>query len=229
MPDTTAFNHRCEKLNILFKTLWICHFVLEDHLRNGRKLPLQARKRRLLSVEVNMDSARGSHAWPNCSFLCCHHWLSRWERMVDTILNKSKRRALHLGRSDRVYRSKDLLEKSLQRRTWLFWLATSCLWASSVPLWTRRLSWDTLKRTWPTGWGRWSSPAPLPCWVHIWNTDSSLGLPGSKKTRNLLEWVLWKVTKIIKGLKHLPYEEWLRPGTPQSEEETPERESCNCL
>lgn len=54
-----------------------------------------------------------------------------------------------------------------------------------------------------------SSPSTLWWWGHIWNTVPTSGLLSSEK-RDLLEKILQRATKRIKGLQHLPNEERLR-------------------
>ena len=75
---------------------------------------------------------------------------------------------------------------ALQKRTGVCWWTTGWPWSSSVTLWTRRpmVSWGALKRVWPAGQGRWSSPSALCWWGHIWSAASNSGLHCSRKTGN---------------------------------------------
>jgi len=59
-----------------------------------------------------------------------------------------------------------------------------------LPVQPGRWEWTAqscLKRAWPAGCGRWSSPSTLPQWGLIWNTAFSSGLPSTEKKISLKE------------------------------------------
>ena len=58
--------------------------------------------------------------------------------------------------------------------------------------------------------GRWFCPSTLHSWDPTWSTVSSCVGPQNKKATELLKWVQRTATKMIRGLKHLPWEDSLR-------------------
>lgn len=69
------------------------------------------------------------------------------------------------------------------------------------------LSWGTLGRVMPEGWGGLFFPSTQSWWGLTWRTASSAGPP---RRHGALERVQWKATEMVKGLEHFSHEERLR-------------------
>ena len=93
--------------------------------------------------------------------------LENWAKRNHMKFSKGKCWVLHLGRNNprHLYRSGvDLLGSSAAEKDLGVLVDNKLSMTSSVPLWPRRptVSWGALRRAWPAGRGRFSSPSTLP-------------------------------------------------------------------
>lgn len=78
-----------------------------------------------------------------------------------------------------------------------------------MPRWQRRqiVSWLVLKTLWPAGTGRWSCPCNSALVKPCLKCCVQLLVPHYRKDTKVLWHVQGRTTRLVKGLKHLAYEE----------------------
>ncbi|GAB0204158.1 hypothetical protein GRJ2_002881400 [Grus japonensis] len=103
--------------------------------------------------------------------------------------NKGKHRVLHLRRNNPKHQYRlgvDLLGNSAAEKDLGVLVGNKLSTSQQCALVAKKANgtWGALRRPWPAGRGRFSSPSTLPWRGHIWSSVSSSGLPSSRKTGN---------------------------------------------
>jgi len=135
--------------------------------------------------------------------------LESWVTINQMRFNKSKCRALYLGRNNRMYQCRlgdDLLERSSAEKDLGVLVDNRLAMSQKCVLLAKKFNGilECIKR----GMASRSREMILTLyWSRLtWNIVSILGLLGTKKDRELLERVQERATEMIKGLEHLSYE-----------------------
>lgn len=103
----------------------------------------------------------------------------------------------------------------LQKKIWRSWRTTSCPWANNVLLQSKKKKkgslafWAASHRVFLAGLGRWSFPSTQHCWDPSGLLCPVL-LPHYKRDVEILDWVQWRATKMVQGLKYVKWGAWLR-------------------
>lgn len=102
----------------------------------------------------------------------------------------------------------------LQKKIWRSWRTTSCPWANNVLLQSKKKKgslafWAASHRVFLAGRGRWSFPSTQHCWDPSGLLCPVL-LPHYKRDVEILDWVQWRATKMVQGLKYVKWGAWLR-------------------